>query len=457
MIEVRCFHTLAEAAHLRVAVNALNLASARPCPFSTFEFFENFLRNDESAPGSRGLRLWFLAAFIDGELAGYLALKQDTEKVFGLATSRLGFLIDHSTDRPHPVARSGQLQAITEAFYDYLLGRGHEWSLLEFQQQDAASALFPPPASARLGGHLVREWPSLENGTIRVHWNSLAEYFHALPKKSRSNVSRQMRSLLAAGTVEYLASDDPATLPALFDLCRSIEPLSWKSNSGAALARHPQRIEYFKGLFDPAQPMRLSIQVLLLDGMPIAALINGAFGPGLYALHIVFDESLSALGPGSAVLLLGMRQAIVRRHTFFNLMSGFGYYKSRWLAELTPARTAQIYRRGSLPCYRRQLGDLKRRWFERAAAAAPALFNPARRNAGRGEATVGCAAATRSPAERQRISALIATARRGPGEFLSAPELRALMPFPTLVSAATPPVVPATLLRATPAPGFPAH
>ena len=243
MIEVRCFGSLEEAAFLREEVNALNRAGTRPDPFSTFEFFENFVRHEKSFPQGRGLHLWFLAAFDTGRLVGYMALKRTTHKVLGLPVSRLDFLVTHDTDRPQLVARPEHALAVSEAFYAYLLERKREWSFLEFRQQDAASSLFPPPAAVNLKGYRVRQWPSLDNGTIHVRWGTLDAYFKSFSPKFRSNVSRQMRSLLAAGEVEYLASSDPATTPALFELYHGIEPRSWKSRAGAAIGRYPQWVE----------------------------------------------------------------------------------------------------------------------------------------------------------------------------------------------------------------------
>lgn len=435
MIEVRCFGSLEEAAFLRDEVNALNLASARPDPFSTFEFFENFLRHDECFTGGQGMRLWFLTAFIDNHLVGYLALKQVTYKVLGLRTSKLGFFVTHDTDRPHLVARPEHLSQVSEAFYVYLLGRKREWNFLEFQQQDGSSPLFPPPAAVNLKGYLVRPWPSLENGTIHVRWGTLCEYFKALSKKFRSNVSRQMRGLLAAGDVELLASSHPATTPALFELYRSIEPRSWKSQANVNIGRHPERVEYFRGLLDAQQPMRVSIQVLLLDGVPIAGLISAAFMKGLYALHIVYDDGLSRLAPGSAMLLMGMRQAIDGQYAFLNLLSGFGYYKVRWLAEITETRIAQIYRVGGLLFWRRVFGDGKRWVFSAKSKETPVLFNPTRRDVSEREdeqTEHGKIPKLQiSPEERARIAALIAEVRKGQGEFLSPAELAAVMPFET--------------------------
>ena len=420
---------------LRAEINALNRAGTRPDPFSSFEFFENFLRYEKGSAPGQGLRLWFLVAIESGRLIGYLALKQVNHKVFGLRAPKIDFLVTHDADRPQLVCRPEHAKAVSEAFYNYLLQHKREWSFLEFRQQDAASPLFPPPGGGKLKGCWVGQWPSMDNGTIPVSWPSLQAYFRSFSKKFRSNVSRQMRSLLAAGEVEYLVSSDPDTTPALFELYRSIEPRSWKSRAGVNIGRHPQWVEYFQGLLAAHQPMRVSIHLLLLDGVPIAGLITGAFGQGLYALHIVYDHSLSQLGPGSAILLMSMRQAIDGRYAFFNLLSGFGYYKVRWQAQMSETRNVQIYRIGTPFFWRRVVGDLKRRLFPVGAPQTALLFNPMRRDTleHEEEPTHEAAApnAALSTQERVRIAALITKVRNGEGEFLSSTQLATLMPFDT--------------------------
>ncbi len=432
MIEVRCFESLEDAASLRKEINTLNMVSARPDPFSTFEFFENFYHYDEFCRRNQEIRLWFIVAFLDGRLIGYMVLKRLVRKVLGLRTWKLDFFVTHDTDRPHLVARPEHLNQVSVAIYGFLIGRKQEWSLLEFQQQDHTSSIFPPPGTVALKNYMVREWPSLENGTIHVRWGSLREYFLALSGKFRSNLSRQIRSLLAHGNVEFLASSDLASIQALFGLYLSIEPRSWKSEANVSIGRSAERIEYFKGLLDARQPMRLTVCILLLDGMPIAGLITGAFWKGLYALHIVYDDGLSRLAPGSAMLLMGMRQAIDGKYAFFNLLSGFGYYKTRWLAEITETRIAQIYRIGGLPFWHRVLGDWKRLMFPVKHQKTRARFNTLRREVSerKGKETeAGKVPVVISQEERERIDALVAEIRRGQGEFLSTAELASVMPF----------------------------
>jgi len=141
------------------------------------------------------------------------------------------------------------------------------------------------------------------------------------------------------------------------------------------------------------------------------------------------------LAPGSAMLLMGMRQAIDGRYAFFNLLSGFGYYKLRWGAQMTETRIAQIYRVGGLLFWRRVFGDWKRRVFSAKSKATPVLFNPLRRDVSEREGEQTEPGKTpklqTGPEERERIAALIVKARIGQCEFLSAAELAAAMPFET--------------------------
>ena len=429
MIEVRCFDSLESAAYLRDEIDALNRASARPDPFSSFEFFENYVRHDEDAATGVRSQLWFLAAFEADRLVGYLPLKLTKTRAFGFSSPVLGFLVTRDTDRPHVVVLPDRQRQVSVALYLYILGRRREWALLELQQQDETSALFPPPV-ADLDGYLLRQWSSMENCTIRIRWDTPRDYVAALTKKFRSNLSRQLRNLLAAGKVEMVSSSDPSLTPVLLELYRSIEPHSWKSRARASIGRHPARIAYFEGQLDPLQPMRISIQVLLLDGAPVAGLITGAFMDGLYALHIVYDERLSKMAPGSLMLLLGVQRAIEGRFAFFNLLSGFGYFKSKWLADVTETRIAQLYRTGSALFWRRMFGDLKRSVFA-AQSRARVHFNPTRRAVGEADVETGGDEPLAAPGEdvRARVACVIDAVRDGRVEHLSAADIGATLLF----------------------------
>ncbi len=438
MIVVHCFHQLEAAADWRDAIDALNLASDRPDPFSTYAFYAHVLRQPALFPP--GARLWLLLACDEsGVLRGCLPLRLREQRVLGRRSQRLDLLTAEVSDRPRLLLRSGDEQPVSTAMFDYLLSRRREWTLLEFQQQDADSALRPP--SSVLRHCRQRYWPNAANGNISIRWPSLAGYYAALSKKLRSNLSRQMRQLLAAGEVELLASSDPDTLPALFALYCSVESHSWKARTDAGFDHATQLGRHYHGLIAGDPPMALGIQLLLLDGLPIAGLICAGFGSHCYALHIVYDERLARLAPGSAILFLGVRAAISGGYRCFSLMWGYGYYKARWLAAMSDTRSVQFYRPFGSHDLRRRLGDLGRRW--RPGAATAALSNPARDSLDRPGATLPDQAWAEyaDPARQERHAALVRTVRAGRGEFLDATQLAALMPFETRLP---PPPHPAT-------------
>src|SRR5690348_15060540 len=140
-MKVRCFHTLREMAPFREDVNALNLVSSLPDPFSTFEYFENLILYGRLT-ADNGWRVWFLAAFEDDRLIGYMALKEKMRTMWGRRVVTLCFLAEHDADRPHVVAHPDDVPAVTAAFYGYLNSR-RDWDFLELQQQDDSSSLYP--------------------------------------------------------------------------------------------------------------------------------------------------------------------------------------------------------------------------------------------------------------------------------------------------------------------------
>lgn len=433
MIHIQCFDSLEAVAHLRGAINALNRVAARPDPFSTFEFYENYHAHDENYPAGSGSRVWFITAFSSGQLIGYLPLRMTTRRLLGWRHATLEFLVKHDTDRPHLVVQQGWGPEVGAAMFAYLRKRSREWSFLEFQQQDDTSELFSSQAPVDAKGFLVAKWPSLEHCSIPVRWSSLHEYVGAMSRKFRANLGRQMRHLMAAGSMRMLGSSDPEVTPLLLSLYLDIETRSWKARAGAGIGRNPCRVAYFRGLLEPGQPMKIGIKVLLIEGIPVAGILCGNFMQRMYALQMVYDERYGRLAPGSALLLMAMREAIDGRHACLNLLSGFGYYKSRWLADCKQTHIAQIYRKGSLMYWRRVLGDARRRLLRDSIGPKLELFNPSRREVSEGPAAPPDAATPICPQptrdEQQRYAAVIAEICSGQGEFLTTSELAAAMPF----------------------------
>lgn len=417
MLDVSCFHGLSQVTRFEAELDALNLASRRKDPFSTLAFIRNLAAHPAWYPGDLGVEPWFLIAWEDNQVVGYLALRR--------AGQRLEFFVTHDHDCPQLVALPAREAEVSAAFYRYLLGRGSEWNVLEFQHQVPGSPLTPPPHGLPLKGYFARTFPADENHTIPVRWRSLEDYVKALGSNWRRHVRKKTQKLLAAGALTWVSSDDPAATPVLLALLRRTEARSWKSGHATALGSHPDRLAWFRGLLGPDQPLKLKLSVLLLDGIPIGGSICGEYGPTCFGLVTVFDDRAEQLSPGVILQLMMVRSAIDGGCTALNLLRGFGYYKTHWLAQPTPTSSGQLYRIGKQPFWRAIVGDFRRRVLAQGPTAG-ADHNPDKRSAPERK---GAAPLVGSPLERAEVGALLAQLNGLKVERLGPRELADLLPF----------------------------
>lgn len=360
-MEIRCFHSLAEVAPFREQLDVLSQQSRRRDPFSTLGFIENFAKHDAYTEGDRDAQPWFLIAFEQSTPIGYLPLRRVIEKVLGVKTAKLEFFVTHDGDCPYLVARPNNEARCSEAFYRYLFTRRREWAVLDFDQQLGGSWLYPPPASLALEGYDLRSAPTREGNTIEVRWKSVNDYFQALGTQFRTEVRRKLGALLAAGEVSCVSSADPNVTPVLFELLRTLEHRTWRSGSTLAIGSHPDRVDFFRGLLAADQPMRIQITLLLMNGVPIAGSMAGRYEDSLYSLAMMHDDAFDNLAPGAAVVLLQMKQAIDGGCSTLNFLSGYSYFKKRWLAESSLTMSGKLYRTRSLQHLKVKLTDLRRR------------------------------------------------------------------------------------------------
>ncbi|MBE2253877.1 MAG: GNAT family N-acetyltransferase, partial [Myxococcus sp.] len=373
-LSVQALGSLTELRRHCDAIDALNLASRRPCPFSTLEYLETFLAHDEF--GAKEAELLALLAFDAGQLVGYLPLRRHRAFVgTHLPYTRVGVMVSHDTDRPHVVARPEDEARCAQAFYGHLLGR-KDWSLLELNFQDAESALSTPPPPSPLR-YWVRRYENMPISRLPVAWKDLGGYLATLSKSRRKVLVRSLRRTFQAGQVEAVSSSDPAGLGELLALYLDVEHRSWKEAARAGVGRDPRRVAFFEALMAPGQPMPMTAHLLVLDGLPVAGAVVGVFGGVMHALEICFDQDYEHLGCGHVGGLLTFRQASALGLREVNLNGNYAYNKANLGAEPTLTWAVQVYRVGSLPWLKAQAGRA-RRWLRPPPAEAP-QFNPERR------------------------------------------------------------------------------
>lgn len=354
---VEVFHRLDEITPYATALQTLNLGSRRPSPFLTPEYLAAYLAHDEFRhPGAEPL---MLMAFDRTGPVGFLPLRRRPERVLGVSRERLEFLTTHDTDRPGLVALPGDEGRCAEAFVQHLTEVEERWSFLELMEQDDSSPLYEPPLDGR---HFsMRRYPNNPNSTIVLE-GSFEEWFQSLGSLRR-HVANCSRKVWGAGRVAFWAGSGPDAAPRLFDLYLELEARSWKAVARAGIARHPERVELFRAMVGPGHGATPTITLLLVDEVPIAGMVLLEFAGTAYELELAYDEAFARLGPGNVVFMLAARQLFTRGLRTFNLMGNFAYYKSRWLARVTPTHAVQVFRNGSLHQLRARAGDLRRRLF----------------------------------------------------------------------------------------------
>ena len=334
--------------------------TARPDPFGSTSFLRAYTDESEFFPGGRGRSLRLYSVRERGTLIGHVALRQTRVRV-GPAPipleRRLDFLITHDHDEPRIVSRSIDEERVTRAVLDHLMA-DPRWRMIELRAQrpDSPIARLAQQLASGRRDMRVRQIPIAPYCQVPLPWTSIDGYFHALSKRMRSNVSRQVRRLYASGRVELVLGEGPDVarmLPAFLDL----EQRSWKAGTDAALARSAERVRFFERITGGSAGLEPSIVGVVRDGVLIAALISGRYDATMWAYEMAFDDAHGDLGPGQLLLLLAAHEAFGHDVRSLQFFQNFGYYKHRWLADDVAVCNVQIVRTRSFHGARAWIGD----------------------------------------------------------------------------------------------------
>jgi CelD/BcsL family acetyltransferase involved in cellulose biosynthesis len=427
-LRIESFGNIRGAPLLERELDALNRASRRPTPFNGTGYLQAFLDHDEFAAPGREARL--LAAVEGDRLVGFLPLRRREARALGRTEAMVEFLVTYDNDRPAMAVRPEDERRCADAFRTHLLETARDWSVLELVNLEEGSPLLPAPGSA-LRGVYARTLEGKPTAIVPTPGPDVAAWFKTIKKSWRHTVSRLGRRFLAAGRAELVTSADPRARLPLLDLYLDLERRSWKREHG--LGRHPARLALHRALCAPEQDLRLSFQLLLLDGVVVAGMICGDFAGVHYGMEICYDAGFAALGPGNMMSLLSIREAIRNGAPAQNLFADFGYYKSNWGATLVPTRTLQLFRTGSAHWLKARAGDLRRRLARAPADPEKGRFNQVKREVDGGEKPAPAAPGLPPREEERALAArvLAELARSGAAvERLGGAELEAAMPFP---------------------------
>jgi CelD/BcsL family acetyltransferase involved in cellulose biosynthesis len=130
-------------------------------------------------------------------------------------------------------------------------------------------------------------------------------FLETLGSKLKNDLRKKTEKLQKLGTLGFSVHSDPHELPEAFARFLAVEDCGWKGKGGTSLRRQPKRQDYYRHLLDNYGRLGLCrINILSLDGSPIAAQFGIEVGRCLYLLKIGFqEEQVGQHSPGAVLLL----------------------------------------------------------------------------------------------------------------------------------------------------------
>ncbi|MFH1808763.1 MAG: GNAT family N-acetyltransferase [Pseudomonadota bacterium] len=362
----------------------LNDRSPRPNPYLTPEYMAAYLEHNELyRPGQVRSRILVCRAENGGDIMAALPLKEVRARALGLPFTRLEFLVATEIDRPRVLAAAEHEDAAARALLRHMTRHMHRHAMIQLINLEPHSGLWRARDAGRRPWTRVKVFAGMPMNEVRRAHDDLPGFFKAMDRSVSQGIARRGRRLFESGTISVLSSCDPRVLRDLLAVYLDVEARSWKVEAKVGIARHPQRQALFEALAEPGQPMSLHVWLLLHDGVPAAALLNGCFGPNCFGLENCYDDYYRALSPGNILALLETEDFLHSGVETLALHGHFGYHKQRWLADTFDTHNLCIYRRASPPALRTRLGEVRRALRPRddAAGISASDHNPKRRQA----------------------------------------------------------------------------
>lgn len=158
--------------------------------------------------------------------------------------------------------------------------------------------------AARAGRRMFDVVQQYERATLASEADGETYLEATVRPKKRKELRRQAKRLAELGTVtfEKLAPDGP-----IGEWCEAylaLEAAGWKGKGGTALGVDENLSDFFRESMTSAHALgRLDFLRLLLDGRPIAMLVNLRAPPTVWSYKITYDEELSRFSPGVLIEL----------------------------------------------------------------------------------------------------------------------------------------------------------
>lgn len=274
----------------------------------------------------QGKRLRVLMVLGDGRLRGIvpLVIRRERTRLGWLRV--LGYPLDDWSSFYGPIGPATS-ETLAEALAWIAEGPA-DWDLLELRGIEEGS-----PADAAT----AEAFKAAACSALRTVWNRTAmidftgdweSYLASRPAKWRSNVRRLERRLQWHGKVEHIryrpageAAGDSDPRWDLYDACEAVARQSWQADSTTGTTLCHESVRAFLRDTHRAACRRgeVDLNLLCLDGTPIAFAYNYSRDGRLYGLRAGYDAALARLGAGTVLQAMMLHDSFRRKDTLLDL------------------------------------------------------------------------------------------------------------------------------------------
>lgn len=354
--DVRLFDTLEDLNDLREDWNRLLAVTSQAAFFQTMDWLRVYWRHY----GDRQ-QLRVLVVTEDGQPIGILPLTISWETSRLGSVRVLGYPLDNWGTSYGPIGPQ-PLETLVAALSWLRQGR-RDWDILDLRWTAGHLVNAVETALRRVGLSAVREttgqlsWVDLTTG-----WDA---YWASRSPKFRSNVRRCEKRLAARGSLAAIHCRPTAADPRwdVFDLCQHVAAASWQATAtnGNTISDAAVR-DFLREVHGAAAAQQAtSMNLLTLDGKPIAFSYDYVFRNHVYGLRTGYDPAFAESSPGSVLLARSLQDGCRRGDLTVDLGETPAAYKAKWRTRTSTSFRFCHYPRGD---WRAQALRWKRRLLE---------------------------------------------------------------------------------------------
>lgn len=268
--------------------------------------------------------LAFLFVRSGEELVGLAPLLDDHEGLVGCPHSLVTPVNRHA--RRCSLLTAADPGAVVEAILGHV-ERTRRRSRVRLRCCDAAS-----PVLEAWGGRRPRALVRPEDATpiIRLEgdWET---YLASRPRHLRHELARKRKRLEREFDAKWVSVADPGEADRAMTEVLRIERNSWKEREGTSIGSEPDAAAFYSRVTrNCAAQGWLRVELLYLNGEPVAHILGAVLRGVYYALKTSYDEAYSTWSPGIVLFEYAIRRAFEEGLATFDFLGD----ESRWKSEL---------------------------------------------------------------------------------------------------------------------------